>query len=137
MKAHKVVISGQIKNPDRLFNDLAAHIYTKYMKIGIELGLKSRVLEDELETGRFGSLQGSEKALKMLQLWQNDVTEDDLTYSVLAAALEKHGFRRFADTYCYTSCICTGNHLLCMHVVMCNLYSWRGTGHAWHILVHY
>ena len=115
MKAHKVVISGLIKDPDHLFNDLAAHIYPKYTKIGIELGLKSRVLEDELETGRFVLLQGSEKALKMLQLWQNDVTEDDFTYCKLAAALEKHGFRSIADTYCYTSCVCTGNHLLCMH----------------------
>ena len=97
------MISGQIKKPDRLFNDLAAHIYTKYMAIGLELGLKVTVLEDELETGVFASSQGSKKALKMLQLWQNDVTDDDYTYSVLAAALEKHGFRRVADRYCYVN----------------------------------
>ena len=114
------MISGQIKDPDRLFNDLAAHIYFEYMAIGLELGLKARVLQDELETGGFASLQGSKKALKMLQLWQKNVTEDDLTYSVLAAALEKHGFRSFADEYCYTSSVCTGNHLLSMHVLMGN-----------------
>ena len=46
-------------------------------------------------------LQGNRKALKMLQLWRDSVGEDNCTYSVLAAALEKHGYRRCAYKYCY------------------------------------
>ena len=94
---------GQIKDPDRLFNNLAPHVYPMYMEIGIELGLKARVLKDKLETGGFASLQGSKKALEMFQLWQQSITEDDLTYSVLAAALEKHGFQCCAHKYCYVN----------------------------------
>ena len=59
-------------------------------------------------------LQGNKKAIKMLQLWRNSVDEGDFTYFVLAAALEKHGFLRYAVKYCYTSSICTGrgNHMI-------------------------
>ena len=66
------------------------------------------MLTNELETGEMRMLQGSRKALKMLQLWRKSVTEDDLTYSVLATALEKNGFRHCADKYCYTR---IGNHM--------------------------
>ena len=102
IKSDKVVKSGQITDPDRLFNIIADEIYNKYTNIGIELGLTFSVLENELETGVIGMLQGSKKALKMLHLWRNSVKKDDLTYSVLAAALEKHGFGHCADKYCYT-----------------------------------
>ena len=102
-KVQKVVKSGQITDPDRLFNNLALDICKKYMEVGIELGLEGIVLENELETGGFQMLKGSRKALKMLQLWQQSVAEDSFTYSVLAAALEKHGCRACAHKYCYTS----------------------------------
>ena len=61
--------------------------------------------------------QGSKKALKMLQLWQQSVDKDDFTYSVLAAALEKRGFRNCAHNYCYTSS--TGNHIT-IHFCACS-----------------
>ena len=93
-----VVKSGQITDPDHLFNDLSLHICDKYMQIGIELGLSIEVLTSELETG---ILQGRRKALRMLQLWRNSVDEHKCTYSVLAAALEKHGLRLYAHQYCY------------------------------------
>ena len=102
-KNQKIVKSGLIADPDRLFSDLANYIYDNFINIGIELGLKYNVLENELETGHIKMLQGNKKALKMLQLWRESVKEDDLTYSVLAAALEKHGFGHCADKYCYTS----------------------------------
>ena len=102
-KNQKVVKSGQITDPDRLFSDIANYIYDNYINIGIELGLKFNVLENELETGQMRTLQGSKKALKMLQLWRESVKDNDLTYSVLAAALEKHGFENCADKYCYIS----------------------------------
>ena len=95
--------SGHITDSDRLFKDLALYISEKYQKVGVELGLKSEVLTDELETGIFKMEKGSQKALKMLQLWRDSLGEDDCTYSVLAAALEKHGFQRCAHKYCYTS----------------------------------
>ena len=101
--------SGKITNPDRLFNDLSIEICDKYNEIGLELGLEGKVLINELETGKYALLQGSKKAIKMLQLWQQSVDEDNFTYSVLAAALEKHGFRSSAYKYCYTSDI--GNHM--------------------------
>ena len=110
----KGVKSGQITDPDRLFNDLSNDIYDNYIEIGLELGLKDKVLRNELETGEFKMQQGSKKALKMLQLWRESVSEDECTYSVLAAALDKHGFLRIADKYCYwnTSSICAGNHMI-------------------------
>ena len=80
----KVVKSGQITDPDRLFNDLSLPICDKYMQIGIELGLSIEVLTSELETGRFVLLQGGRKALRMLQLWRESVGEHECTYSVLA-----------------------------------------------------
>ena len=98
---------GQITDHDRLFKDISKEIYTKYTQVGIELGLKSKVLENELETGRLSTETGDIKALKMLQLWRRSVIEDDCTYSVLAAALEKEGFRNCAYQYCYA----TGNHM--------------------------
>ena len=98
----EVVKSGQISDPDQLFNNLALVIYNKYLEIGIELGLQYQVLINELETGEFKMLQGSRKALKMLKLWQQFVTDDSFSYSVLAAALEKHGFPCCAHEYCYT-----------------------------------
>ena len=96
-----VIKSGQITDPDRLFNELAYVIGNKYLEIGIELGLEGNVLSNELEMGKFMMVQGNKKALKMLQLWRESVREDNCTYSVLAAALEKHGYRRCAYKYCY------------------------------------
>ena len=102
----KGVKSGQITDPDRLFNALSVDICEKYVEIGIELGLAGKVLINELETGKFTMHQGSRKALKMLQLWRESVGEDECTYSVLAAALEKQGFQRCAHQYCYTAGKC-------------------------------
>ena len=104
--------SGQITDPDRLFKNLAELIFDKYTEIGIDLGLKGNVLTNELETGEFKMLKGSRKALKMLQLWQQSVPEDDCTYSVLAAALEKNGHRNCADKYCYTTGNLMGKYVL-------------------------
>ena len=95
--------SGHITDSDCLFKDLALYISDKYQEVGVELGLKGEVLTDELETGRLKMEIGSKKALKMLQLWRDSVNKDNCTYSVLAAALEKHGFQRCADSFCYTS----------------------------------
>ena len=97
----KVVKSGQIADPDRLFNNLSVEICDNYNEIGIELGLTGKFLMNELETGKFMMLKGSKKALRMLQLWRDSVDEDECTYSVLAAALEKQGFQRCAHQYCY------------------------------------
>ena len=110
---NKAVKSGQITDPDRLFNEISVEICQKYTEIGISLGLAGNMLTNELETGEMRMLQGSRKALKMLQLWRESVKEDDLTYSVLAAALEKNGFGHCAHTYCYNR---IGNHMysLCM-----------------------
>ena len=105
--AKKVVKSGQITDSDHLFNSLSVDICDKPMEIGIELGLQGQVLTNELETGEFRMLQGSRKAIKMLQLWRDSVDEDKCTYSVLAAALEKQGFQRCSHKYCY---ITIGNH---------------------------
>ena len=104
---------GKITDPDRLFNNIAKKLYESYTKVGIELGLTYDVLTDELETGEFKMLQGSRKAQKMLQLWQRSVTEDDCTYSALAAALEKNGHRNCAYEYCYTTGNYMINNLLC------------------------
>ena len=96
------VKSGQITNSDRMFNELALIICDKYMPIGIELGLEYPTLCNELETGMIVMKKGSEKAMKMLQLWQQSIDENHFTYSVLAAALEKHGHQRAAHKFCYT-----------------------------------
>ena len=99
--AHKVK-SGQITSPDRLFNDLALMICDKYMEIGVELGLKRKSLYNELETGLFAMKRGNEKAVKMLEMWQQFTSEDHFTYSVLANALKKYGFNDAAREFCYT-----------------------------------
>ena len=105
-------MSGQITNYDRLFNDLSLEIGNKYISIGIELGLRIQVLHEELETGVFTISPAYKKSEKMLHLWRNYcTTEDDFTYSVLSAALEKHGLRRCALKYCYTSSISSGIHM--------------------------
>ena len=101
------VKSGPITNPDRLFMNLSEDIFDRYAVIGMALGLKSQLLANELETGEFKMWKGSRKALKMLQLWKQSVTEDQFTYAVLAAALEEAGSGRCADKYCYNS----GNHM--------------------------
>ena len=102
----KVVKSGQITDHGGLFNGLSVPICDKYMEIGIELGLDDTILKNELETGELKMQQGSKKALRMLQLWRDSVGEDKCTYSVLAAALEKHGFQRCAHQNCYTEGKC-------------------------------
>ena len=94
--------TGQITDSDRMFNHLASIIYEKYTQIGVELGLKQNYLYNELETGMFNMKKGSEKALKMLQLWQQSVDDAHFTYSALAAALEQHGHKRAALKFCYT-----------------------------------
>ena len=94
---------GQITHPDKLFKDLASDIgwSEMHIEIGTELGLPDKVLRNELETGIFITWTGSKKVIKMLQLWQqNSVTDDDFTYSRLAAALTKHGFHDAALKYC-------------------------------------
>ena len=121
VKAQKVVKSGQITDPDRLFNDISVPICKKYTEIGIELGLELEYLTNELETGKSEMQHGNLKALKMLKLWQQSTEEDNFTYAVLAAALEKHGFRSLAEKYCYTSSICRGNRMkFIMHVLKGN-----------------
>ena len=102
VKAHKVEKSDQITGHDRLFKNLALPICQKHKEIGIDLGLEDIVLTNALETGTFAMLEGSKKAMKMLQLWRDSVDEDDFTYSRLAAALEKNGFVRLAHEYCYS-----------------------------------
>ena len=94
---------GRITDPDRLFNDLAVHVCDKYKEIGLELGLPSEVLTNELETGVLKLERGNRKAIKMFELWRQSVTKDDFTYYVLAAALKKHGFQRCAHEFCYAN----------------------------------
>ena len=96
---HKSVKSGQITCPDSL--SLALGFQHIYIEVGIALGLQHNVLTNDLETGYMLMQSGSKKALKMLQLWRDSVGEDNFTYSVLAAALEKHGFQWYAQKYCY------------------------------------
>ena len=104
----KFVKSGQITDSDRLFNDLAVHISDKYEEIGTELGLPNYILKNELETGKYVFEQGNKKAMRMLQLWKDQSSVENFTYSKLAAALEKFGFHRYAHEYCYNSSVCTG-----------------------------
>ena len=92
---------GEITNHDCLFNDLSTEIYDKYTEIGMELGLNYEYLQNELETGDFRMKQGSKKAMKMLQLWKQSATKENFTYAVLADALEKRGFHKVANEYCY------------------------------------
>ena len=102
--------SGQISDPDSLFNSLSLEIHRKYLEVGIALGLPWLVLNNELETGIALLEKGNKKAMKMLHLWRNSVGEDGCTYSVLAAALEKQGFLHCAQQYCY-NVPSTGNHM--------------------------
>ena len=97
----KIMKSGPIEDPDRLFNNLAKHIGDMYKEVGVDLGLSFKELENELETGALAMKPASKKALKMLHIWKD--SEEDLTYSKLAAALEKNGFTRCADDLCYTT----------------------------------
>ena len=116
----EVVKSGQITDSDRLFNNIAVTICDKHQEIGIELGLDSIVLKNELETGMMVMKVGSKKAIKMLQLWRDSVAENDFTYSVLAAALVKHGFLSCARTHCFTSIGNLLNIIFFVHVLMGN-----------------
>ena len=84
---------GQITDPDCLFSDLSKDIGEKYDHIGIALGLKYKDLENELETGEFKMKSAYKKAMKMLHLWKESATEEECTYDVLAAALEKNGLK--------------------------------------------
>ena len=59
------------------------------------------ILESLFTSHSYISGPVSSQSLKMFELWKQSVTEDNFTYSVLAAALEKHGFRRAAHKYCY------------------------------------
>ena len=95
---HEVVKPGQITDSDRMFNDLALVIHDNFMDIGLELGLEYQTLCNELEVMK----KGSDKAMKMLQLWKQSITGDNFTYSVLATALEKHGHKQAAHEFCYT-----------------------------------
>ena len=112
----KRVKSGSITDSDRLFNDISVIIYNKYIELGVELGLKAQVLRNELETGALMMQPGNKKAMEMLQRWKQSIDEDEFTYSVLAAALEKHGFVRCAHQYCYTSTICIGK-ITCLSII--------------------
>ena len=59
-------------------------------------------MEDKIDTVAASVMSpASEKAMKMLHLWKDSVAREDLTYSALAAALEKHGLKRCATEYCY------------------------------------
>ena len=95
---NKVVKSGQITDSDRMFKDLALVIHDKFMEVGLEFGLEYQTLCNELEVMK----KGSDKAMKMLQLWKQSIIRDNFTYSVLAAALEKHGHKQAAHKFCYT-----------------------------------
>ena len=98
----KVVKSGPITDPDRLFNDLSEHIGENYDKIGHELGLSYKVLQNEVET--IIKLP-RRKAMKMLHLWKDSANKEKFTYAVLAAALEKKELNHCAEEHCYTTSI--------------------------------
>ena len=93
--------SGQITDPDYLFNDLSDEIGDKYLKIGLELKLTYKSLTNALDTGVFQMKPANEKAMKMLHLWKESATEETFTYAVLAAALEKYGLKSCAEEHCY------------------------------------
>ena len=103
-----MVKSGPIKDPDRLFKDVSKDIGDKYEDVGIDLGVAYQTLQNELEIVPFNMLPVNKKAMKMLHLWKKYITEEELTYSVLAAALEKNGLRHCADKYCYTTATASG-----------------------------
>ena len=95
---NEVLKSGQITDSDRMFKDLALVIHDKFMEVGLELGLEYQTLCNELEVMK----KGSDKAMKMLQLWKQSIIGDNFTYSVLAIALEKNGLQQAAHKFCYT-----------------------------------
>ena len=99
----KVVKPGPIEDPDCLFNDMSKDIGDKYGGVGIDLGVAYQTLRNELETEQFNMHPANEKAMRMLQIWKASVAEEDLTYSKLAAALEKNGLKRCANKYCYST----------------------------------
>ena len=61
VQPQKVVKSGQITSSDRLFNDIAMELCENYYEVGLELGLRGKVLTNELETGEFKMQQESSK----------------------------------------------------------------------------
>ena len=97
--------SGVIEDGDcdTLFKDLAVHISDKYSGVGIDLGVSSTKIKNEVDTVLLTLGPVSEKAKKMLEVWQKDVAKANRTYSALAAALEKNGLTCYADKYCYTT----------------------------------
>ena len=97
----RVVKPGSIKEPDRLFNQLAKEIGDKYKQVGIDLGLTFQNQQNALETGPYANAQADQRALKMLNLWQKQSPDKDFTYSILATALENNSLQRSADKYCY------------------------------------
>ena len=84
-----------------MFNNLSLVIHDKFMEVGAELGLEYETLCNELEVMK----KGSDKAMKMLQLWKQSIIGDNFTYSVLATALEKHGLKQAAHEFCYTEAL--------------------------------
>lgn len=78
-------------------------ISDKYEEVGLELGLPYNVLRSELESGVYMMYPGHKKATRMLHLWRESCDKENFSYSVLAAALEKHGLQRCAQEYCYTT----------------------------------
>ena len=112
----KVVKSGQINDPDRMFNDLSFVIHDKYMEIGVDLGLGYDYLHNQLETSGLSVTEtGNKKAMKMLKLWQQSINKDHFTYSVLATTLEKYGFHDAAYKYCYTEASEDRGMMFCVH----------------------
>ena len=101
-KFQKIIKPGSITD-DKLFNDIAMDIADKYEEVGLELGVPYKVLRSELESGPFMMMQGHKKATRMLHLWRETQDDNSCTFKVLAAALEKRGLQRCAQTYCYTS----------------------------------
>ena len=104
----KIVMSGTITDHSRLFNKIAKQIYQRYTGVGIQLGLTYEYLDNELETGEIKLRPGSTKALRMLHLWKESVTEEECTYSMLAAALKSEEYKKCAYEHCYT----TGNYMI-------------------------
>ena len=112
----KVVKSGQINNPDRMFNDLSFVIHDKYMEIGVDLGLGYDELHNQLETSGVSVTEtGNKKAMKMLKLWEKFIDKDLFTYSLLATTLEKYGFHDAAYKFCYTEASKDGSMIFCVH----------------------
>ena len=99
----KILKTGQITDPDRLFNDIAIVICDKFMEIGIELIGDYQRLHNELETGEIKTALGNIKAMRMLQLWKASSDKENFTYAKLAAALEKYNFQNCACEFCYTT----------------------------------